>query len=97
MNSKLFICSSILLFGLTLLSSCSKEEDIFVPLSDQSYQIIARSMPEEGRFDNIPFQWDYFFSTDSLREVSDGFTVYPVKTKEDTSVSYHPQQKLSKT
>ncbi len=79
--------SSILLAGLTLLSSCSEDENICVPLTEPSHQSITRSITEEGRFDNTDFQWDYFYSTDSLRDASEGVTVYPVKIKEDTLVA----------
>lgn len=87
MNSKLFILSSILLSGLVLLSSCSEDESICVPSSEPSNQIITRSITEEGRFDSIPFQWDYFFSTDPSRDNTDGLTVYPVKVKDSISIS----------
>lgn len=87
MISKLSFYSCILLAGFTLLSSCSEDENIYVPLTEPNNQNLTRSITEEGRFDNTNFQWDYFYSTDSLRNASEGVTVYPVKIKEDTLVS----------
>ena len=87
MISKQFFYSSILITGLTLLSSCSEDENIDIPSQESINQTITRSITEEGRFDNTNFQWDYFYSTDSLRSSSDEVIVYPVKIKEDTVAS----------
>lgn len=87
MISKQFFYSSILITGLTLLSSCSEDENIDIPSQESINQTLTRSITEEGRFDNTNFQWDYFYSTDSLRSSSDEVIVYPVKIKEDTVAS----------
>lgn len=44
------------------LSSCSKDEDLYESsITEQSDVPLTRgTSQEEGRFDNIPFQWDYF-------------------------------------
>ncbi len=84
---KQFLYLSILIAGLTLLSSCSEDESINILSQEHSDQIITRSITEEGRFDNTNFQWDYFFSTDSSKSSSDEVIVYPVKIKEDTLAS----------
>lgn len=90
MNSKIFIYSSILLFGIGLFSSCSQDDndlsissDLNIP-SDVSTRSISH--PTEGRFDDAPFQWDYFFSTDSLRDRSDELIVYPVKVQDSDTI-----------
>ena len=71
------------------LSSCSKDEDLYESsITEQSDVPLTRgTSQEEGRFDNIPFQWDYFFTTDSTQIIPDGVIVYPVKIEEMESTS----------
>lgn len=82
MKSKILISPSILLLGIALFVSCSEDDNELNTLSELSTRTISQTTTE-GRFDDTPFQWDYFFSTDSLRERSDEVIVYPVKALED--------------
>lgn len=70
--------SSLLLIGMTLLSSCSKDEDSCFSLSSTNYRKSIQTANKNGRFDNVPFQWDYHFSTNPLSNLSNGFVLYPV-------------------
>lgn len=87
MKSKLFTYSSFLIFGLAFLSSCSEDEDICSSTPKVNNQIISRNIQEKGRFDESPFQWDYFFSTDSSRITPNGVTIYPVQEQDITGRS----------
>lgn len=81
MNSKTFIYPSILLLGITLFVSCSEDDNELNMPPELTTRSISQTIPE-GRFDDTPFQWDYFFSTDSLRERSDEVIVYSVKVED---------------
>lgn len=87
MKSKLFTYSSFLILGLAFLSSCSEDEDICSSTPKVNNQIISRNIQEKGRFDESPFQWDYFFSTDSSRITPNGVTIYPVQEQDITGRS----------
>ncbi len=67
MNFKNLIFSSILLLGITLFFSCSEDDNELSLPSELSTRSVSQTIPE-GRFDNIPFQWDYSLSTDSLKK-----------------------------
>lgn len=85
MNSKTLIFPSILLLGITLFVSCSEDDNELNMTSELSTRSISQTIPE-GRFDDTPFQWDYFFSTDSLRDHSDELIVYPVKVQDGDTI-----------
>jgi|GEM_PF-1466501 len=87
MSSKNFIYSIALLLGIILFSSCSDDDNDLLMPSNQSTRSINQNSVTAGRFDNTPFQWDYFFSTDSLRERSDELIVYPVKLQDRNTTS----------
>ena len=70
--------SSFLMMGMTLLSSCSKDEDSYLDLPSSNYRKSVQIADKGGRFDNAPFQWDYHFSTNPLSNLSNGFILYPV-------------------
>lgn len=66
----------IVLLSMIMLSSCEYQEEP---------SIIAKSFEQKvkGRFDTIPFKWDYSFSTDSSVVSDDGLLIYPVKVDEE--------------
>lgn len=85
MNSKtLFL--PFLLFGIMLFMSCSEDNNDPLKVSDLSTKSISQESNAKGRFDNTPFQWDYFFSTDSSQERSDEVIVYPVKVQDSDTI-----------
>lgn len=82
MKIKVLIYSTFTVAGL-LLHSCSEENEQFTPILNEKVETrTIEESPIEGRFDSIPFQWDYSFSTDTTQENFDGMYVYPVKIEE---------------
>lgn len=72
MNLKRVLWMVVSYLGITVLNSCSDENELVMPP-------ISQQNEQEGRFDNVPFQWDYYLSNDSTSTGLDGFVVYPVK------------------
>jgi thiol-activated cytolysin len=85
MNFKNLIFSSILLLGITLFFSCSEDDNELSLPSELSTRSVSQTIPE-GRFDNVPFQWDYSLSTDSLKENPEELIVYPVKVQNSDTI-----------
>lgn len=72
MNLKRVLWVVVSYLGITVLNSCSDENELVMPP-------ISQQNEQEGRFDNVPFQWDYYLSNDSTSTGLDGFVLYPVK------------------
>lgn len=75
-----------LIIGLALMYSCSEDEMSDFAVQEVNQLAISRTISDEGRFDKMPFQWDYSFSTDSLTDNFQGVSIYPVKEIEDSLI-----------
>lgn len=75
-----------LIIGLALMYSCSEDEMSDFAVQEVNQLAISRTISDEGRFDKMPFQWDYSFSTDSLTDNFQGVVIYPVKEIEDSLI-----------
>lgn len=86
MKFKSIICYAVVIVMFNVITSCSEEYAPEMIVSDASMSTRSAEIDStQGRFDSIPFKWDYSFSTDSLTE-ENGFSIYPVEEAKSEDV-----------